>query len=66
MSTVHEIEAAVSKLSREELRTFRDWFSEFDAAAWDKQFEADAAAGRLDALADEALRDLREGRCTKL
>jgi hypothetical protein len=65
MSTVHEIEAAVSKLSREELRTFRDWFSEFDAAAWDKQLEADAAAGRLDALADEAIRDLREGRCTE-
>jgi len=66
MSTVPEIEAAVSKLSREELRTFRDWFSEFDAAAWDRQFEADAAAGRLDALADEAIRDLREGRCTEL
>lgn len=26
------------------------------------RFEADVAAGRLDALADEALQDLREGR----
>ena len=33
---------------------FRDWFSEFDAVAWDKQFEEDVAAERLDALADEA------------
>ena len=63
MSTVHEIENAVRKLSRQELLAFRDWFSEFDAAAWDKQFEQDVAAGHLDALADDAIRDLREGRC---
>lgn len=66
MSTVKEIEAAVSKLSREELSTFRTWFVEFDAEAWDKQFEQDVAAGRLDGLAEEALRDLREGRCREL
>jgi hypothetical protein len=66
MSTIHEIEAAVSKLSREELSVFREWFSKFDAAAWDKQFAADVAAGQLDELADEAIRDLREGRCTDL
>ena len=66
MSSVHEIETAVSKLSRQELLAFRDWFSEFDAAAWDKQFEEDVNAGHLDALAGEALRDLREGRCRDL
>ena len=66
MSSVHEIETAVSKLSRQELLAFRDWFSQFDAAAWDKQFEEDVAAGHLDALADEAIRDLREGRCRDL
>ena len=66
MSTVSEIETAVCKLSRQELLAFRDWFSEFDAAAWDKQFEQDVAAGHLDALADEAVRDLREGRCRDL
>ena len=41
-------------------------FSEFDAEAWDKQFEQDVAAGHLDLLADEAVRDLREGRCRNL
>lgn len=66
MSTVAEIEAAISKLSRKDLVAFRDWFKEFDAEAWDRQFEEDAKAGKLDALADEALRDLREGRCTDL
>ncbi len=66
MSTVLEIESAISKLSREELSAFRAWFADFDAEAWDRQFEEDAKAGRLDALAEEALRDLREGRCTDL
>lgn len=66
MSSVQEIEAAVSRLSREELLSFRDWFADFDAEAWDRQFEADAKGGLLDALADEALRDRREGRCREL
>lgn len=66
VSSVHQIEAAVSKLSRRELLAFREWFSELDAAAWDKQFEEDVAAGHLNALADEAIRDLREGRCRDL
>jgi hypothetical protein len=59
MSTVQEIEAAVSRLSPDQLAAFRAWFTRFDVEAWDRQFEEDAAAGRLDALADEALRDLR-------
>jgi hypothetical protein len=66
MSTVQDIEKAVSKLPPEDLTAFRAWFAEFDAEAWDKQFERDVAAGRLDKLADEALNDLREGRCTNL
>ncbi len=66
MSTVPEIENAVQKLSPGELSAFRDWFQTFDATAWDKQFEEDVAAGRLDALADEAIRDLRDGRCRDL
>jgi hypothetical protein len=66
MSTVQEIEDAILKLLSQELAALRGWFAEFDAAAWDRQFEEDVAAGRLDNLAEEALRDLREGRCTDL
>ena len=66
MTTVQEIEQAVTHLPKNELLTFRSWFEEFDAQAWDLQFERDAQEGRLDAMADEALRDLHEGRCTKL
>jgi len=57
---------AIVNLSRDELAKFRSWFEEFDAKAWDEQFAGDVAAGRLDHLADNALRDLREGRCTDL
>jgi hypothetical protein len=34
--------------------------------AWDRQIEADAEAGKLDQLAEEALRDYREGKCIRL
>ncbi len=68
MSTknLEEIEKAVSELSPEDFAAFRDWFAKFDAEVWDLQFKADVAAGKLDALADKALKDLKEGRCTEL
>lgn len=66
MSTVEEIEDAIRNLPPGDLAALRAWFAEYDAGLWDQQFEADVAAGRLDALADEALRDLRQGRCTDL
>lgn len=66
MSTIQEIEAAVRQLSPDELARFREWFAEFDADLWDRQIEQDVAAGRLDALAGEALEDFRAGKCTDL
>lgn len=63
---VDEIKEAVRQLSPEDLAAFRAWFVEFDASAWDRQLEEDVAAGRLDQLAEEALQDLHEGRCTDL
>jgi len=66
MISIDEIEDAIRKLPEEELVALRAWFAEFDAAVWDRQFERDVIEGRLDALADEALRDWREGRCTDL
>jgi hypothetical protein len=65
-SDLREIELAISQLSDEELVKFRTWFAEFDAINWDRQFETDVTAGRLDALADKALQDLGKGKCTDL
>ncbi|HMB92278.1 MAG TPA: hypothetical protein VKP65_15605 [Rhodothermales bacterium] len=54
MTRVKEIERAVRDLQPAELAEFRQWFAEFDNALWDAQIEADAKAGRLDALAQQA------------
>jgi hypothetical protein len=66
MSTIQEIEEAISQLSESDRAKLRDWLANLDQDDWDKQIADDEAAGRLDALADEALKDLREGRCTEL
>jgi hypothetical protein len=66
MSSVSEIERAIDQLSPEELKAFRAWFAERDAADWDRAFEEDASSGRLDSLADQAIRDLQDGRCSDL
>jgi hypothetical protein len=66
MSKVESIERQVQDLSTEELVAFRKWFAVFDAEAWDRQFERDVAAGRLDDMAERALKDHAAGRSTKL
>ena len=65
MSAV-QLEKAVTELSPEEFRKFRAWFADYDMARWDKQIERDSAAGRLDALMEEALEDYRAGRTTEI
>jgi hypothetical protein len=66
MTTVADIEHAIEQLSPEELKTLRAWFAERDAIEWDRQFEADVEAERLDALAEEAIREEQQARCTEL
>jgi hypothetical protein len=66
MSTIHDIEQAIRGLGPQDLAALRNWFAAFDAEVWDHQLEQDVAAGRLDRFAEEALRDLQEGRCTDL
>lgn len=62
MTKVAKLEQEIASLSAQELSQFRRWYAEFDAAAWDRQFEADAQSGALDRLADEALTDHAAGR----
>ena len=66
MSPVETIERQIEQLSPEELARLREWFVNFDAAVWDRQFEADVQAGKLDSLAERALRAHAAGRSTKL
>jgi hypothetical protein len=61
MGDVKAIEKAIEALPPAELAEFRRWFADYDGAAWDKQLDADAASGKLDALEAEALADFRSG-----
>ncbi len=64
--TLQELEKAISMMPPEEFARFRAWFFEFDARNWDQEFEADVAAGKLDALADDAIREHKSGESTGL
>jgi len=66
MTTLQDIEDAVVHLPGPDLGEFRNWFAQFDADMWDREFEGDAKRGALDQFADKALRDLADGRCAKL
>jgi hypothetical protein len=60
--SIQEIESEVARLSRADLAAFAEWFEEFTAQAWDKQLEADVAAGKLDHLAKQADEHFEAGR----
>ncbi|MBL1278097.1 MAG: hypothetical protein COB30_018630 [Ectothiorhodospiraceae bacterium] len=66
MRKVEEIEQDIEKLSKNELESFRCWFFDFDAQAWDSQIFNDTESGKLDKLADEAINDFRTGKASEL
>jgi hypothetical protein len=59
VGAIEKLELLVKNLSPEELALFRRWFAEFDAQTWDRQIEADSAAGKLDRLIEESMADER-------
>lgn len=66
MNEVEQIENRIKNLSSSELAQLRAWFAEFDAEAWDRQIEADSAAGKLDHLIEESMDDYRTGKARRL
>ena len=54
MSRREELEGKIRALSPHELQELRAWLTQYDAEVRDRQFHADALAGRLDAIADQA------------
>jgi len=61
MTKIETLEKEIEQLSPQELRAFRRWFAEFDAELWDQELERDAAAGKLDRLADVAVAAHKRG-----
>ncbi|MFZ5453926.1 MAG: hypothetical protein ACOZF2_18905 [Thermodesulfobacteriota bacterium] len=66
MNKIEKIGREIQGLSPSELAAFRQWFRDFDAAAWDRQIEEDLKAGKLDALADKALKDLSSSKAREM
>ncbi|MCI0550240.1 MAG: hypothetical protein L0287_04745 [Anaerolineae bacterium] len=64
--SIQEIEQAIAELSHNELARFRAWFEEFDAQVWDEQIERDATSGKLDKIAEKAIKDYRAGKAKEL
>jgi hypothetical protein len=66
VGAVEKLELLIKGLSPDELAKFREWFAEFDAQVWDRQIEADAAAGKLDRLIEESMADHKAGKTRPL
>ena len=66
MTKVQEIQAAIESLPREDYVLLRQWFSEKDWEAWDKQIEVDSESGRLDFLIQEAFDEKAKGRLKEI
>jgi hypothetical protein len=66
MTKLEAIEQTVKDLPPNELDEFRAWFEEFEAAVFDAKIERDARSGKLDRLAEVALKEFREGRTREL
>lgn len=64
--SVKEVEQAVSHFTAEELKTFRQWFADFDMEQWDLKIEKDSNSGRLNHLIHKALGEHSVGRSTDL
>jgi hypothetical protein len=66
MTTLLEIKAAIEKLSPSDYAELMAMLHPPVDDDWDRQIEADVAAGRLDRLVEEARGDIAAGRCRPL
>lgn len=66
MTKLEKIEQEIAALDPKDVRKLADWLDDYKAELWDRQIEADAKAGKLDKLAEQALADHRAGRTRPL
>ena len=64
MSTVQEIESAITQLKPKDIHVVADWLMEYREALWDKKLAAYARAGKFDALIKKAKAGHRAGKAT--
>ena len=61
MTNVAELQKAILGLSEAEYTELRRWLMDQDWERWEREFEEDVLAGKLDALAAEALEAKAKG-----
>ena len=61
MTTITELQKAILSLSEAEYTELRRWLLDEDWERWEREFEEDVRAGKLDALAAEALEAKAKG-----
>lgn len=66
MSTVEEIEQAIERLTPDQEAELTRWLEERRWAKWDRQIEADSAAGKLDHLIADVEKEIDAGHHGKL
>ena len=66
LTTVTEIQQAIVSLPKSEYAQLIRWLREYDWEEWEREFEEDVRAGRLDFLAAEALEAKRQGTLREL
>ena len=62
MSTVKEIESAITQLEPKDVEAVADWLQEYREELWDAQIKADAKAGKLNSLIKKAKAGYRSGK----
>lgn len=66
MTKLQQIEQSIEALSDAEIKELAAWFEELRWQRWDRQLEADVAAGKLDELISEAKAEISAGKTTPL
>ena len=66
MSAVSELQKAILDLSQAEYTELRRWLLDEDWERWDREFEEDVRAGKLDFLKAEVEQARREGTLKEL
>jgi hypothetical protein len=62
MSTVQEIESAITQLKPRDIHAVADWLLEYRETLWDKKIADDAQAGKLNLLIKKAKTSHRAGK----
>ncbi len=66
MTTADEVQKAITGLPKAEYDKLIRWLQEYDWEQWEREFEEDVQAGRLDALAAQALEAKAKGQLRDL